>query len=78
MSEVLEVWLDGDLSAPSQVGTLANDRGQIRFHYDRDSWQRHHHELRACWVSASSKCRQRKLLPMPLKRAARHTTCGVK
>lgn len=33
---VLEVWLDTALSPPCQVGTLAHDRGQIRFHYDRD------------------------------------------
>ncbi len=33
---VLEVWLDSDLSPACQVGVLAHDRGQIRFHYDRD------------------------------------------
>lgn len=33
----LEVWLDSDLGPPCQVGTLAHDRGQIRFHYER-SW----------------------------------------
>lgn len=33
---VLEVWLDSDLEPASQVGILADDRGQIRFHYDRD------------------------------------------
>jgi serine/threonine-protein kinase HipA len=33
---VLEVWLDSDLGPACQVGTLAHDRGQIRFHYDRD------------------------------------------
>ncbi|VGO08029.1 HIPA PROTEIN [plant metagenome] len=32
----LEVWLDDDLSPARQVGTLAHDRGQIRFHYERD------------------------------------------
>lgn len=31
----LEVWLDDDLGPACQVGTLAHDRGQIRFHYDR-------------------------------------------
>lgn len=31
----LEVWLDCDLCPPCLVGTLAHDRGQIRFHYDR-------------------------------------------
>jgi len=31
----LEVWLDCDLGSPCQVGTLAHDRGQIRFHYER-------------------------------------------
>ncbi len=30
----LEVWLDGDLGPPCLVGTLAHDRGQIRFHYE--------------------------------------------
>ena len=34
--EVLEVWLDSDLGPACQVGTLAHDRGQIRFHYDRN------------------------------------------
>ena len=33
----LEVWLDSDLGQPCRVGTLAHDRGQIRFHYER-SW----------------------------------------
>lgn len=32
----LEVWLDDDLGPASKVGTLAHDRGQIRFHYERD------------------------------------------
>lgn len=36
---VLEVWLDCDLGAPSLVGTLAHDRGQIRFNYER-AWLR--------------------------------------
>lgn len=34
--ELLEVWLDCDLRPASLVGTLANDRGQVRFHYDRE------------------------------------------
>jgi len=34
--DALEVWLDSDLGPACQVGTLAHDRGQIRFHYDRD------------------------------------------
>lgn len=33
---VLEVWLDCDLGPACQVGTLAHDRGQVRFHYDRN------------------------------------------
>lgn len=33
---VLEVWLNDDLGPPSLVGTLAHNRGQIRFHYERD------------------------------------------
>ena len=32
----LEVWLDDDLGPARKVGTLAHDRGQIRFHYERD------------------------------------------
>lgn len=35
----LEVWLDGDLGQPCLVGTLAHDRGQIRFRYER-AWLR--------------------------------------
>lgn len=35
--KVLEVWLDCDLGPACLVGTLAHDRGQIRFHYER-SW----------------------------------------
>jgi serine/threonine-protein kinase HipA len=31
----LEVWLDCELGLPCQVGTLAHDRGQLRFHYER-------------------------------------------
>lgn len=34
-SEKLEVWLDWELGPPRRVGTLAHDRGQIRFHYER-------------------------------------------
>lgn len=32
----LEVWLDDGQGPARQVGTLAHDRGQIRFHYERD------------------------------------------
>ncbi|MGZ8131752.1 hypothetical protein ACXU40_05110 [Bordetella bronchiseptica] len=32
----LEVWLDDELSPPCLVGKLSHDRGQIRFHYERD------------------------------------------
>lgn len=35
-NNVLEVWLDCDLGPACLVGTLAHDRGQVRFHYDRD------------------------------------------
>jgi len=31
----LEIWLDCDLTQPQRVGTLWNDRGQIRFVYER-------------------------------------------
>ncbi len=31
----LEVWLDCDLGPARRVGRLAHDRGQVRFHYDR-------------------------------------------
>jgi len=36
LDESLEVWLDDDLGAACQVGTLAHDRGQIRFRYAWD------------------------------------------
>ncbi len=32
----LEVWLDCDLGPACQVGTLAHDRGQVRFRYNRN------------------------------------------
>lgn len=32
----LEVWLDDEHGPACLVGTLAHDRGQIRFHYERD------------------------------------------
>jgi serine/threonine-protein kinase HipA len=35
MSESLEVWLDCDLCPMQQLGMLAHDRGQVRFHYDK-------------------------------------------
>lgn len=35
-NNVLEVWLDCDLGPACLVGTLAHDRGQVRFHYDRN------------------------------------------
>lgn len=34
--DMLEVWLDCDLGPARLVGTLAHDRGQIRFHYERN------------------------------------------
>lgn len=34
-ANALEVWLDCDLGPPCLVGTLAHDRGQIRFNYER-------------------------------------------
>ena len=34
--KALEVWLDCDLGHECQVGTLAHDRGQVRFRYDRN------------------------------------------
>lgn len=36
MNDALEVWLDGDLGNMARVGTLAHDRGQMRFHYAPD------------------------------------------
>lgn len=35
MSESLEVWLDCDLCPIQRLGSLAHDRGQVRFHYDK-------------------------------------------
>jgi serine/threonine-protein kinase HipA len=35
MSNELEVWLDCDLCPMQRLGTLAHDRGQVRFHYDK-------------------------------------------
>jgi serine/threonine-protein kinase HipA len=35
VSETLEVWLDCDLCPMQRLGTLAHDRGQVRFHYDK-------------------------------------------
>jgi serine/threonine-protein kinase HipA len=35
MSESLEVWLDCDLCSMQRLGTLAHDRGQVHFHYDK-------------------------------------------
>lgn len=37
MSAELEVWLDCDLCPMQRLGTLAHDRGQVRFHYEK-SW----------------------------------------
>jgi serine/threonine-protein kinase HipA len=37
MSARLEVWLDCDLMTSCCIGTLAHDRGQVRFTYD-DTW----------------------------------------
>jgi serine/threonine-protein kinase HipA len=34
-NDALEVWLDGEPGPMRRVGTLAHDRGQIRFHYER-------------------------------------------
>ncbi len=36
LDNTLEVWLDDNQGPACQVGTLAHDRGQIRFHYERD------------------------------------------
>lgn len=35
-ANALEVWLDADLGPACLVGTLAHDRGQIRFQYNRE------------------------------------------
>lgn len=35
MSNKLEVWVDCDLCPMQRLGTLAHDRGQVRFHYDK-------------------------------------------
>ncbi len=32
----LEVWLECELAPACRVGTLAHDRGQVRFHYERE------------------------------------------
>jgi serine/threonine-protein kinase HipA len=41
MNEKLEVWLDADfVESKQRVGTLAHDRGQIRFNYDQQ-WLMH-------------------------------------
>jgi len=45
----LEVWLDDDLGPARQVGTLAHDRGQIRFHYERDRSSRR-------WIARRAWC----------------------
>jgi serine/threonine-protein kinase HipA len=37
--QALEIWLDSDLCPPCRVGTLAHDRGQLRFQYERN-WLR--------------------------------------
>ncbi|MFO1468086.1 MAG: type II toxin-antitoxin system HipA family toxin [Steroidobacteraceae bacterium] len=37
MTRAVEVWIDADIAPLARVGTLHEDRGQIRFHYDR-SW----------------------------------------
>lgn len=37
--DTLEVWLDADIREPAMIGTLAHDRGQVRFRYD-DAWRR--------------------------------------
>lgn len=36
MNGELEVWLDCDLCPLQRLGTLAHDRGQVRFHYDKN------------------------------------------
>ncbi len=39
MKQTLEVWLDSDLGPVARVGSLAHDRGQVRFVYDKN-WLR--------------------------------------
>ena len=58
---VLEVWLDCDLEAPSLVGTLAHDRGQIRFNYER-AWLR---EARAFAVDPDLSLDEAPFFPKP-------------
>lgn len=38
MTREVEVWIDADVAPSTRVGTLYEDRGQIRFHYDR-AWR---------------------------------------
>lgn len=42
MSKSLEVWLDCNLCPMQRLGTLAHDRGQVRFHYDK-AWLTQQH-----------------------------------
>jgi serine/threonine-protein kinase HipA len=34
MTRDVEVWIDADIAPSTRIGTLHDDRGQIRFHYD--------------------------------------------
>lgn len=34
MTRTVEVWVDADIAPGARVGTLHDDRGQVRFHYD--------------------------------------------
>ena len=38
MTREVEVWIDADVAPAARVGTLHDDRGQIRFRYDR-AWK---------------------------------------
>jgi serine/threonine-protein kinase HipA len=57
----LEVWLDSDLGPACQVGTLAHDRGQIRFHYD-GRWLR---DLRAFALDPDLSLDEHPFFPKP-------------
>lgn len=57
----LEVWLECDLGPPCRVGTLAHDRGQIRFQYEQ-AWLR---DARAFAIDPDLSLEKHRSFPSP-------------
>jgi len=61
MTRAVEIWIDADIAPLARVGTLHDDRGQVRFHYD-DAWLR---DARAFAIDPDLSLGEKPFFPRP-------------